>query len=185
MLFSRTGAGLGIYHLVVCSNLIFLRISQWITLPTQSSLVLYYFCANLLHSLIIWLMVSSLSPHNLHLRFYCVLFILASIWLVLTALFCAAIRRDSVSLVKFPFLSHVQVLSHELFIIIIIIIIIIIYPLEFFTSALEMSDSKFPQVSRTLLSILVVFDNAVVSPWYDLFIWRYFALPLGEILFLS
>ena len=41
------------------------------------------------------------------------------------ALFCAAIIH-SVSLLKFPFLSHVQVLSREIFIIIIIIIIIII-----------------------------------------------------------
>ena len=30
------------------------------------------------------------------------------------ALFCAAIRRDSVSLLKFPFLSHVQVFSYEI-----------------------------------------------------------------------
>ena len=33
--FSRTGAGLCIYHLLVWSNLNFLPISQWITLPTQ------------------------------------------------------------------------------------------------------------------------------------------------------
>ena len=57
MSFSRTGAGLCIYHLLVWSNLNFLRISQWITLPTQSCLALYSHCANLLHSLIIWLMV--------------------------------------------------------------------------------------------------------------------------------
>ena len=103
VLFSRTGAGLCIYHLFVWSNLIFLHISQWITLPTQSCLVLYSFCANLLHSLIIWLIVSSLSPHSLHLLFCCVLSILALIWLILTALFCAAIRRDSVSLLKFHY----------------------------------------------------------------------------------
>ena len=36
------------------------------------------------------------------------------IWLVLMVLSCAAIRRDSVSLLKFPFLSHVQVLSCEI-----------------------------------------------------------------------
>ena len=30
------------------------------------------------------------------------------------ALFCAAIRRDSVSLLKFPFLSHVQILSCDI-----------------------------------------------------------------------
>ena len=111
VLFYRTGAGLCIYHLFVWSNLNFLHISQWIPLPTQSCLVLYSFCANLLHSLIIWLTVPSLSPHSLHLLFCCVLSILALIWLVLMVLFCVAIRRDSVSLLKFPFLSHVQVIS--------------------------------------------------------------------------
>ena len=63
--FSRTGAGLCIYHLLTWSNLNLLHISQWITLPTQLCLALYSFCANLLHSLIMWLMVSSLSPHSL------------------------------------------------------------------------------------------------------------------------
>ena len=112
--FSRTGAGLGIYHLLAWSNLNFLHISQWITLPTQSCLALYSFCVSFLHSLIIWLMVSSLSPQSLHLLFCCVLSIFALICLVLMALFCAAIRRDCVSLLKFPFLSHVQVLSCEI-----------------------------------------------------------------------
>ena len=112
--FSRTDAGLCIYHLFVWSNWNFLHISQWITLPTQSYLALYSFCANLLHSLIMWLIVSSLSPHSLHLLFCCVLSILALIWLVLMALSCAAIRRDSVSLLRFPFLSQVQVFWCEM-----------------------------------------------------------------------
>ena len=90
--------------------------SQWIVLPTQSCLVLYSFFANLLHSLILWLMVSSLSPHSLHFLFCCVLSILALIWLVLMTLFCAAIRGDTVSLLKFPFLSQVQGLLCEMFI---------------------------------------------------------------------
>ena len=60
MSFSRTGAGLCIYDLLVLSNLDFLHISQWINLPTLSCLVLYSFCANLLHSLIMRLMVSSI-----------------------------------------------------------------------------------------------------------------------------
>ena len=107
--FSRTGAGLCIYHLLVWSNLNFFHISQWITLPTKSCLVLYTLCANLLHSLIMWLIVSSLSPHSLHLLFCWVLSILALIWFVLMALSCAAIRRDSGSLLRFPFLSQVQV----------------------------------------------------------------------------
>ena len=46
--FSRTGAGLCIYHLFVWSNWNFLHISQWITLSTQSCLAWYSFCANLL-----------------------------------------------------------------------------------------------------------------------------------------
>ena len=98
-----------IYHLFVWSNWNFLHISQWITLPTQLYLTLYSFCANLLHSLIMWLIISSLSPHSLHLLFCCVLSILALIWLVLMALSCVSIRRDSVSLLRFPFLSQVQV----------------------------------------------------------------------------
>ena len=56
----------------------------------QPCLVLYSLCANLLHSLIMWLIVLSLSPHNLHLLFCCVLSLLDLIWLVLMALFCAA-----------------------------------------------------------------------------------------------
>ena len=55
--FSRTGAGLCIYHLFVWSNWNLLHISQCITLPTQSCLALYSFCASLLHSLIMWLIV--------------------------------------------------------------------------------------------------------------------------------
>ena len=102
--FSRTGAGLCIYHLFVWSNWNFLHIPQLITLPTQSCLTLYSFSANLLYSLILWLIVSSLSPH---LLFCCVLAILALIWLILMVFSCAAIRRDSVSLIRFPFLSRV------------------------------------------------------------------------------
>ena len=50
--------------------------SQWITLPAQSCLVLYSYCANLLHS-VMWLIVSSI--YNLHLLFCYVLSILALI----------------------------------------------------------------------------------------------------------
>ena len=77
--FSRTDARLCAYDFFVESNLNFVHISQWITLPTQSCLVLYLFSANLLNSLIMWLMVSSLSPHSLHLLFGCVLSFLALI----------------------------------------------------------------------------------------------------------
>ena len=73
MSFSRTGAELGKYYLFVWSHLNFLHISKWITLPTQSCLALYSFYANLLHSLIMCLIVSSLSPHRVYLLFCCVL----------------------------------------------------------------------------------------------------------------
>ena len=75
-------------------------------LPTQSCLVLYSFCANLLHSLIMWLIVSLLFTINIYSEFF------------------TSALADGLSL--------------------------------------EMSDSKSPQVSRTLLSILAVFNNAVV-----------------------
>ena len=110
--FSRTGAGLCLYHLFGWSNLNFLHISQWITLSTQACGV--SFCANLLHSLIMWLIVSSLSTHSLHLLFCCVLSILVLIRLIHMALICAAIRRDSVSLLMFLFLSQVQVFWCEM-----------------------------------------------------------------------
>ena len=71
--FSRKDSGLWKYHLVEWSNFNFLHKSFWISLPTQSCLVLYSFCACLLHSLIMWSIVSSPSPHNLHLLFCFVL----------------------------------------------------------------------------------------------------------------
>ena len=101
-------SGLYIYHLFVWSNLNFLHNSQWVTLPIQSCLVLYSLWANLLHSLIMCFIVSSLSPRNLHLLFCYALSSLALTWSFM-ALFCAAIRRDAVCLFRFPFLSHGQV----------------------------------------------------------------------------
>ena len=77
---------------------------QWVL----SCLVIYSLCASLLNSLIIWLTVSFLSPLNLHLLFCFVLSIFALTWLVLMALFCAAIRRDSVSLKSFSFLTMIR-----------------------------------------------------------------------------
>ena len=56
----------------------------------------------------------SISTHNLHQLFCCVLSILALIWFVLMALFWAAIRRGSVSFLRFPFLSHAHVFSCEM-----------------------------------------------------------------------
>ena len=96
-------------HLSAWSNFILLHNSHRITFPTQSCLVLYSFYASLLHLLIIWFTVSSPSPHNLHLQFLWKLSIFDLI-LVLIALFCAAIKRDSTSPFTFPLLSHNQVI---------------------------------------------------------------------------
>ena len=68
--------------------------------------VLSSFCTNSLHSLIIGLIVSSLSFDNLHLLICYVLFFFALIQLVFRALFCIAIRKDSVSLLRY---SHIYV----------------------------------------------------------------------------
>ena len=75
--FSMIGSELCIYHFFAWSNLNFLHNSQGISFPTQSCLVLYTFCTYLLHSLIMWLIVSSLSSHNPHPLFLCVLSIFA------------------------------------------------------------------------------------------------------------
>ena len=111
---SRTESWLYIFHLFLWSNLNFLHISQWITLPTLSSLVLYSFFANLLHSLIMWLIVSSLSSYNIHLLFCCVLIysrfdVIGSYGVVL----CCYSERICFAL-KASFLSQIQVLSSEM-----------------------------------------------------------------------
>ena len=112
--FSRTDSGLYIYHFFVWSNFSFLHNSQCITFPAQSCLLLHSFCANLLQSFKTWLIVSCLSPHNQHLLFCCVLSIVGLTLSFLMALFCAAVRRDSVSRWRFPFFSHIQLFSYEL-----------------------------------------------------------------------
>ena len=120
--------------------------------------------------------MSSLTRHSLHLLFCSILSILALIWLFLMALFCAAIRRDSVSLLKFPFLSHVQVLSCEMFIrrfkrpyccfpshfCFLVIFILLSFSVSWWLFHRSLSDIKSPQVSRTLLSILADLNNTVV-----------------------
>ena len=112
--FYRTDSGLCIYQLVVSSIFNFLYHSLWITLPNQSCLLSHYFCANLLHSLIIvinrFVSITTFPTPP----FFFFLHILVFIWLVLMALFCAAIRRDSVSLVRFSFPFHGHVFSFEM-----------------------------------------------------------------------
>ena len=91
--FSGTDSGLCIYYLAIWSNLNFGHYSKRIDFPTLSCQVLYSFCASLLLSLIMWFIVSSLLPHNLHyFRFN----IVGSY-----GIFCVTIRKDSASLLKF------------------------------------------------------------------------------------
>ena len=59
--FSRTDFELCIYHLFVWTNFNFLHNSLWINFPIESYLVLYSLCTNLVHSLIIWLIVLSIT----------------------------------------------------------------------------------------------------------------------------
>ena len=66
--FSMTGSGLYINNFSAWSKPNLLHSSQWVTFPTQACLILYSFCASLLHSLIMWLTVSFLSLHSLHWR---------------------------------------------------------------------------------------------------------------------
>ena len=112
--FLRTDYGLHIHHLVVWLNFTFWLNSRWIIFPTQSCLDLCSFCASLLHLLIIWLTISSFLPHNQHLLFCCISSNSTLISLVLMALFSAAIRRDWVSLLRFPFRNYAQVFSCEI-----------------------------------------------------------------------
>ena len=61
--FSTTDSVLCIYHLFLWSKLNFLHNSQWITLPTQSCLVLYSICANLPYSFIMRLIALSITTY--------------------------------------------------------------------------------------------------------------------------
>ena len=100
------------------------------------------------------LKLSSLFPYNMHLLFYCTLSISALILLVLMALFCIAFKRDLVSLLRFPLLNHIQIISCETFTVNIIIFSIVIW--------WSFIDRKSPSVSKTLLRILADLKNAVV-----------------------
>ena len=65
---------------------------------TNIKLILFIFF-NMLHSLMVWLMVSSLSPHYLNLLFCCVLSVLGLIQFVLM-MFYVAMRINLFSPLK-------------------------------------------------------------------------------------
>ena len=109
--FATTDSDLCMHHLVVWSNFNFLQF-LWITFPTQSYLVLYSFCASLLHSLTMRLIVSSLSPQNYIFYSVCVLSIMAFIKLVLRCHF--VVLLEEIQFLKVSARSHVQVFSCEI-----------------------------------------------------------------------
>ena len=76
----------------------FLAQPEWITFPTQLCLVLYSFCANLLHSLIMWLMVSSLLPYNLHHLIAIIIIIIIIIIIMNSLEFFTSASADGLSL---------------------------------------------------------------------------------------
>ena len=76
--------------------------------PTKSCIL---FFAKLLHSLIIWITVSSLTPHNLHFLFCFDLSIFALTKFILMVPFYSAINIDSFPPLRFSLRSHVQVIS--------------------------------------------------------------------------
>ena len=66
--FSWTDSSLWLYHLSAALNVSLLHNFQSNIFPTKSCLLLYCFCASLMHSLTMRLTVS--SPHNPHLLFF-------------------------------------------------------------------------------------------------------------------
>ena len=108
--FSRTDSGLCTYHLLDWSYLNLLNNSWWTTFPTQSCLLVHLFCVSLLHALITWRIASYPSPHNLHLILCCLESIFTFIILVHMASFFFAMKKDKISRLRFPLLSHVQVI---------------------------------------------------------------------------
>ena len=104
--FSRTDSGLHICYLVVWSNFSFFHNSQWITFLTQLCLDLHSFCPSLLHSLMMWLIVLSLSLHNQHLLFCCKLLIFA---LISSSSSCHAASTD----LPDPLLPCVSIVHHS------------------------------------------------------------------------
>ena len=125
--------------------------------PVMSSLILFQ-CK--FAAFAYYVIDQSLSPHNQHLLFCCILSFLALIRLVLMVLFSAIIKRDSVSLFRFPYLSHVHVSSHEM---------LLISCLKRPWSCLS-SYFCFLVVVLLVLELSVLFLVAVISlsPWFSM-----------------
>ena len=68
--YSRTNSGLCIYYLSVWSSSCLLHNSQWVTIPTHSCLLLYFFYAKLLHSFIMWVTLIISALHSVDLNYW-------------------------------------------------------------------------------------------------------------------
>ena len=114
----------------------------------------------------VWVTVSLLKSAGLFLVFWQIITMLQFGWFPLILLFPSPLVP--IPIFWWLYQLHQLQLVITITIIIIIIIIIIIYSLEFshqhklMVFHWRLSDSKSPQVSRILFSILAVFNNAVV-----------------------
>ena len=89
--FSMTDSGLWMYHLSAWPKFRLLHNFQRNIFP--HTIFNSFFFTSLLNSLIVWLTISSPSSHTLHFLFFCEL--------VLMAIFWAAFKRDSISVLRF------------------------------------------------------------------------------------
>ena len=123
--FSRTAFDLCIYHLSAWSNFDILHNSQWIIFSTQSCLLLYSFCINLMHLFILWLIISFLSPHNR----YSVAYYKFSSDIIGSLDIIMCYSRDSFFLFRSPLLSLVKIISW-----VISLVCRLKYPYSYFSS---------------------------------------------------
>ena len=106
-------------HLEVWSNFSFLHNFQWITFPTQSCLILYSFCASLLHSLNMWSTVSSLVSTSsilvipLHIMNFCLYII--SPYGIISCFFEKGFSFSLEVSISYPFPGHWFSLSVSLY----------------------------------------------------------------------
>ena len=77
--FSKTDSDLNIYHFVVWSNFSLFLNTQLITFSSSQAKFFLHLLCSFFHSFIMWLNLSSLWSHNLHLLFRCVLSIFSLI----------------------------------------------------------------------------------------------------------
>ena len=111
-----------------------------------------------------WLIISSLSLHNLHLLFCCILSISDLTYWILRALFYVAIRRDSVSFLTFPFRSHVQELSCEILLVSRLKYLVVVVVVAKFPSGI------YSNLIWSCFCRIISGDCESISKWYIIFL---------------